>query len=188
MKKFTNEVKKLVLAVKRDLDEYLKKDPAARSRTHVALTSAGYHALFLYRISHMLWNLNLFWLAEILHYYTRVAYSIDIHPAAKLEAGVVIDHGIGTVIGSTASVGSGTLIYHGVTLGSRRVVSGKRHPDIGRDVIIGAGAKILGPIIIGDRARIGANSVVLEHVPEGQTYVGIPAKSSKKTTRKEVAL
>jgi len=185
--KFTSEMMSLIKAVRKDLDEYLLKDSAARSKIHIYLTSAGFHALFLYRISHLLWNLRFFWPAELIHYFNRVLFSVDIHPAAYFEAGVVIDHGIGVVIGSTATIGSGTLIYHGVTLGSRRIVEGKRHPDIGRNVIIGAGAKILGPIIIGDNAQIGANSVVLEHVSEAQTYVGIPAKASK-TFQKEANL
>ncbi|OAA31342.1 serine acetyltransferase [Kosmotoga arenicorallina S304] len=180
MGNFTNEMMNLLKAVKKDFDEYLIKDPAARSKFHIYLTSAGFHALFLYRLSHLLWNFGFFWPAELIHYFNRVIFNIDIHPAAHIEAGVVIDHGIGVVIGSTATVGSGTLIYHGVTLGSRRIVEGKRHPDIGRNVIIGAGAKILGPIIVGDNAKIGANSVVLEHVPENQTYVGIPAKKTEK--------
>jgi len=101
---------------------------------------------------------------------------MDIHPAAEIEPGVVIDHGIGVVIGATASVKSGTVIYHGVTLGAKRICSGKRHPDIGRNVLIGAGAKILGPIKIGDNAVIGANAVVLRDVPENSLAVGIPAR------------
>lgn len=180
MLKFSNEITNLLKAVKKDLEEYLAKDPTARSKFHVYIISTGFHALFLYRLSHMLWNLGLFWLAEMVYYLNRVLFSVDIHPAALLESGIVIDHGIGVVIGSTATVGSGTLIYHGVTLGNRRITEGKRHPDIGRNVIIGAGAKILGPIIVGDNAKIGANSVVLEHVPENQTYAGIPAKKMEK--------
>ncbi|GAB4307285.1 MAG: serine O-acetyltransferase [Pseudothermotoga sp.] len=105
---------------------------------------------------------------------------MDLHPAATIEPGVVIDHGIGVVIGSTATVGKGTLIYHGVTLGTKKVCPGKRHPDIGKDVVIGAGAKILGPISVGDRATIGANAVVLHNVPENSLAVGIPAKILRK--------
>ncbi len=101
---------------------------------------------------------------------------MDIHPAAEIEPGVVIDHGIGVVIGATATVKSGTVIYHGVTLGAKRICSGKRHPDVGRNVIIGAGAKILGPIRVGDNSVIGANAVVLNDVPENCLAVGIPAR------------
>jgi len=110
---------------------------------------------------------------------------MDIHPAAKIEPGVLIDHGFGVVIGSTASIGKGTIIYHGVTLGTRRIVDGKRHPDIGENVLIGAGAKILGPIKIGDNVQIGANSVVLDDVPENSKVAGIPAKPLKKSNSKE---
>lgn len=119
-------------------------------------------------------------LAMLLRYLSRVLYKMDIHPAANIEAGIFIDHGMGVVIGETASVGRGTLIYHGVTLGTARVMQGKRHPTIGRNVLIGANATILGPIKIGDGARIGANSVVLRDVPESATAVGNPARIIRK--------
>ncbi|ACR80039.1 MULTISPECIES: serine O-acetyltransferase [Kosmotoga] len=176
----------MLRAVRADLKEYFLKDPSARSETHVAFTSIGFHALLFYRISHFFWCHRMKWLAEFIHYAARILFSVDIHPAAKIEPGVVIDHGIGTVIGSTTSIGSGTLIYHGVTLGTRKLVEGKRHPDVGRNVVIGAGAKILGPLVIGDNAKIGANSVVLEHVQPNTTVVGIPARPVSKFCKCEV--
>lgn len=175
MKAFEN-IRQTGIDISEDLKAYLEKDPTVSRKWHVFLFSAGFHGLLLYRISNLLWNGGLGLFARILHYFSRVAYSMDIHPAARIEGGVVIDHGSGVVIGSTASVGKGTLIYHGVTLGSKNVMTGKRHPDVGRNVVLGAGAKILGPIYVCDNARVGANSVVLEHVPHGSLAAGIPAR------------
>lgn len=171
-----NRIKQTMMDISMDVDSYLEKDPTASSKWHIIFFSAGFHGLLLYRISSLLWNNRLGLLARGLHYISRTLYSMDIHPAARIEGGVVIDHGVGVVIGSTASVGTGTLIYHGVTLGSKNVMKGKRHPDIGRNVVLGAGAKVLGPIYVCDNARVGANSVVLEHVPQGSLATGIPAR------------
>jgi len=139
----------------------LKKDPTASKSWHVFLFSAVFHGLLLYRISRLFWNSELRFMARVLHYVGRVLYSIDIYPAARLEGGVVIDHDVGVVVGSTTSVGRGTLIYHGVTLGSKNVLKGWRHPDVGKSVILGAGAKVLKPKYVCDNARVGVNSVVL---------------------------
>lgn len=155
---------------------YLRLDPATSNVFQLILFNASFHGLLLYRISHLFYEWKLYPLAYIFYYLKRVLFSMDIHPAAEIEPGVVIDHGIGVVIGSTASVGSGTLIYHGVTLGAKKVCSGKRHPDVGKNVLIGAGAKILGPIRIGDNSLVGANAVVLRDVPPNSLAVGIPAK------------
>nr|WP_259459607.1 serine acetyltransferase [Mesotoga sp. HF07.pep.5.2.highcov] len=142
MKAFEN-IRQTGIDISEDLKAYLEKDPTVSRKWHVFLFSAGFHGLLLYRISNLLWNGGLGLFARILHYFSRVAYSMDIHPAARIEGGVVIDHGSGVVIGSTASVGKGTLIYHGVTLGSKNVMTGKRHPDVGRNVVLGAGARFL---------------------------------------------
>ncbi|MFO7881025.1 MAG: serine O-acetyltransferase EpsC [Kosmotogaceae bacterium] len=178
------EFKKLLNNINIDIEQYQIKDPSAGSSAYIIFTSTGFQALVFYRISKFFWDLRMKWISFLIHYFSKILFSVDIHPGANLEAGVVIDHGIGTVIGETASVGSGTLIYHKVTLGNRVVINGKRHPDIGRNVTIGAGAKILGPIYIGDNAKIGANSVVLHHVCKNDTVVGIPAKSIQK--KKEI--
>jgi len=132
-----------------------------------------------YRFAHFFYKWKLKVLAYLIYYFVRVVFSMDIHPAARIAPGVVIDHGIGVVIGSTASVGRGTLIYHGVTLGTRKPCSGKRHPDVGENVMIGTGAKILGPIRVGNNAVVGANAVVLEDVPDGAVVVGVPARIVK---------
>lgn len=169
-------IKQTLIDISMDIDYYLEKDPTASSKWHIILFSAGFHGLLLYRISTLLWKNRLGFLARGLHLFSRIVYSMDIHPAARVEGGVVIDHGVGVVIGSTASVGTGTLIYHGVTLGSKNVMKGKRHPDIGRNVVLGAGAKILGPIYVGDNSKVGANSVVIEHVPQFSIVTGIPGR------------
>ncbi|WP_461791084.1 serine O-acetyltransferase EpsC [Pseudothermotoga sp.] len=165
-----------VKAVKEDVKAYLRLDPATLNVFQLIFFNASFQGLLLYRISHLLYRWKIYPLAYVFHYLCRVLFSMDIHPAAEIEPGVVIDHGIGVVIGATATVKSGTVIYHGVTLGAKRICSGKRHPDVGRNVIIGAGAKILGPIRVGDNSVIGANAVVLNDVPENCLAVGIPAR------------
>ena len=157
-----------------DAKLYKRLDPSVKSPL-VLFLHAGYHSMILYRLARLFYDLKMYPVSFLIYYLNRILFSVDIHPRADIEPGVVIDHGVGVVIGSTATVGSGTLIYHGVTLGARRVQTGKRHPDIGRNVLIGAGAKVLGPIRVGDGARIGANAVVLRDVPPGAVAVGIPA-------------
>ncbi len=163
-------------AISADLNKYLELDPSVSKKWMVLFSSLGFYALLFYRISHLFWRWRIIPLSLIIYTWGKIVTSSDIHPAAEIEPGVVIDHGIGTVIGSTASVGTGTLIYHGVTLGAKRPVKGKRHPDVGRGVLLGTGAKILGPITIGDNAVVGANSVVLKDVPKGALVVGIPGR------------
>ncbi len=166
-------------AIRADLNKYLELDPSVSKKWMVIISSSGFHALFIYRVAHLFWKWGFIPLALVFYIWGKILTASDIHPASQIEPGVVIDHGIGTVIGSTATVGSGTLIYHGVTLGAKRPVKGKRHPDVGRNVLLGAGAKILGPITVGDNAVIGANAVVLEDVPQNALAIGIPAKISK---------
>ncbi len=173
-----NEIISLLKGLKMDTVEYMKKDPSL-SNPLLLLVHAGYHSMIFYRFYHFFYKLKIYPISYLLYYLSRILFSTDIHPAAEIEPGVVIDHAIGTVIGSTAVIGTGTLIYHGVTLGARKLTNGKRHPDVGRNVVIGAGAKVLGSIKIGDFAKIGANSVVLDDVPEGATVVGIPARVVK---------
>ena len=155
---------KIITAIKEDLETALQKDPAARSKVEVFLTYPGVHAVWNYRISHWLWQRNFKLLARIFSNRARRRTGIEIHPAAKIGRRFFIDHGIGVVIGETAEIGDDVMLYHNVTLGARRFASGKRHPSIGNRVIIGAGAKILGPVKVADDARISYNSVVLEDV------------------------
>ena len=153
----------------------MKNDPAARTKLEVLLLYQSIHVLIFYRIAHGLYKIKLFFLARLISQLGRFFTGIEIHPGAKIGKGLFIDHGMGVVIGETAEIGDNVTIYHGVTLGGTGKDKGKRHPTIGNNVIIGCGAKILGPISIGDGAKIGANSVVLKNVPKEKTAVGIPA-------------
>lgn len=158
------------------IDAVRARDPAARSRIEVVLCYPGVHAVALHRVSHRLWTWRLRLLARMLSHLARLLTGIEIHPAARIGRRLVIDHGDGVVIGETAEIGDDVLMYHQVTLGGTSLAGGKRHPTIGDKVILGAGAKILGPIVVGEGARVGANAVVLSDVPPGQTVVGIPAR------------
>ena len=160
-----------------DLNKVMENDPAARSKIEVFLLYPTIHALIAYRISHYLYINKLFFLARLISQICRFFTGIEIHPGAKIGRGLVIDHGMGVVIGETSEIGDNVLLYHGVTLGGTGKDKGKRHPTVGNNVVIGAGAKVLGPIYIGSNSKIGANSVVLNNVPEGATAVGIPAKN-----------
>ena len=161
--------------LKYDIENVMKNDPAARTKLEVLLLYQSIHVLIFYRIAHGLYKIKLFFLARLISQLGRFFTGIEIHPGAKIGKGLFIDHGMGVVIGETAEIGDNVTIYHGVTLGGPGKDKGKRHPTIGNNVIIGCGAKILGPISIGDGAKIGANSVVLKNVPKGKTAVGIPA-------------
>ncbi|EOU1682009.1 serine O-acetyltransferase [Clostridium perfringens] len=161
--------------LKYDIENVMKNDPAARTKLEVLLLYQSIHVLIFYRIAHGLYKIKLFFLARLVSQLGRFFTGIEIHPGAKIGKGLFIDHGMGVVIGETAEIGDNVTIYHGVTLGGTGKDKGKRHPTIGNNVIIGCGAKILGPISIGDGAKIGANSVVLKDVPKGKTAVGIPA-------------
>jgi serine O-acetyltransferase len=155
---------------------YRERDPAARSNLEVLLCYPGLHAVMWHRFSHFLWRHGLYLLGRFSSHISRWATGIEIHPAAKIGRRLVIDHGMGVVIGETAEVGDDCYFYHQVTLGTARSVGGKRHPTVGNNVIIGAGAKVLGALTVGDNARIGSNAVVLESVPADTTMVGIPAR------------
>ena len=161
--------------LKYDIENVMKNDPAARTKLEVLLLYQSIHVLIFYRIAHGLYKIKLFFLARLISQLGRFFTGIEIHPGAKIGKGLFIDHGMGVVIGETAEIGDNVTIYHGVTLGGTGKDKGKRHPTIGNNVIIGCGAKILGPISIGDGAKIGANSVVLKNVPKGKTAGGIPA-------------
>ena len=151
--------------IKEDIDAALRQDPAARNRLEVLLTYPGLHAVWGYRIAHLLWNLKLKLIARIYSNWIRTATGVEIHPAAKIGRRFFIDHGMGVVIGATAVVGDDVMIYHDVTLGARTNDAGKRHPTIGNNVVIGSGARVLGDIQIGDGVRINANLVVTKSVP-----------------------
>jgi len=148
-----------------DLDTALQRDPSARSRLEVALSYPGVHAVWGYRIAHFIWRVRLKLLARLYANWVRTVTGIEIHPAAKIGRRFFIDHGMGVVIGETAIVGDDVMIYHDVTLGSTRCMHGKRHPTIQNSVVIGAGARVLGPITVGEGARISANSVVTRDIP-----------------------
>ena len=155
---------------------YRERDPAARSNMEVLFCYPGVHAVMWHRLSHWLWEHELYFMGRFSSHIARWLTGIEIHPAAKLGRRLVIDHGMGVVIGETAEVGDDCYFYHQVTLGVARTSSGKRHPTVGNNVIIGAGAKVLGPITVGDNARVGSNAVVVDPVPADTTVVGVPAR------------
>lgn len=163
--------------LKHDLNRVLENDPAARTKLEVFLLYPSIHALIAYRISHFFYKHKLFFLARLISQTSRFFTGIEIHPGATIGRGLFIDHGMGVVIGETAEVGDDVTLYHGVTLGGTGKDKGKRHPTLGNNVVVGAGAKILGPILIGNDAKVGANAVVVKNVPYGATAVGIPAKN-----------
>ncbi len=158
------------------LGAYQARDPAARSKLEIFLLYPGVHAIINHRIAHWFYRHKLFFLARLVSQWSRHFTGIEIHPGATIGRRFVIDHGMGIVIGETAEVGDDVLLYHGVTLGGTGKDQGKRHPTIGNNVLIGCGAKVLGPFRVGDNSRIAANSVVLSEVPADATAVGVPAK------------
>lgn len=162
--------------IKHDIDFIMENDPAARNRLEVFLLYPSIHAVIGHRISNYFFKRRMFFLARMVSQLSRQFTGIEIHPGAKIGRGLFIDHGMGVVIGETAEIGDHVILYHGVTLGGTGKNKGKRHPTLGSNVIVGSGAKILGPITIGNGARVGANAVVLKDVPENCTAVGIPAK------------
>jgi serine O-acetyltransferase len=173
-----------------DIQCIIDRDPAARSKWEVATCYPGLHALVLHRGSHWLWQRGLRWLARFVSQLSRWLTGIEIHPGARIGDGVFIDHGMGVVIGETAEVGDGCTIYQGVTLGGTSLAKGsKRHPTLGRNVVVGAGAKVLGGFEVGDDAAIGSNAVVTKPVPAGATAVGIPARiiQAEDSARREAA-
>ncbi|WP_316368821.1 serine O-acetyltransferase [Candidatus Thiodiazotropha sp. CDECU1] len=165
-----------------DIRCVFERDPAARTRFEIMTTYPGVHAILLYRMGNRLWRRGWRYLPRLISYIGRIWTSIDIHPGATIGRRFFIDHGAGVVIGETAEVGEDVTLYHGVTLGGVSWNKGKRHPTLGDRVVVGAGAKILGPIEIGEQARVGANSVVITPVPAGKTVVGIPGKVVKSSS------
>jgi len=166
-----------------EMDAIFARDPAARTRLEILLTYPGVHALLVYRLAHWLWRHGWRLPARLLSAFGRWVTGIEIHPGARIGKAFFIDHGMGVVIGETAEIGDDCTLYHGVTLGGTSWQPGKRHPTLGRGVIVGAGAKVLGPIHVGDGARIGSNAVVVKDVPAGATVVGVPGRIVNKGTR-----
>ncbi|MCL4182940.1 MAG: serine O-acetyltransferase [Burkholderiaceae bacterium] len=162
--------------LREDIATVMEKDPAARSALEVLLCYPGVHALALHRAAHALWGSGLRTLARTVSHFGRLLTGIEIHPGARIGRRVFVDHGMGVVIGETAEVGDDCTIYQGVTLGGTSLERGKRHPTLGKGVVVGAGAKVLGPFTVGDGARVGSNSVLVKAVPPGATAVGIPAR------------
>ena len=162
--------------LREDIQSVFARDPAARTVWEVITTYPGVHALLCHRLSHRLWQWGLKWLARFLSHLGRWLTGIEIHPGATIGRRVFIDHGMGVVIGETAVIGDDCTLYHGVTLGGTSWNKGKRHPTLERGVVVGAGAQILGPITVGEAAKIGSNAVVVKDVPAGATAVGIPAR------------
>jgi serine O-acetyltransferase len=157
-----------------DLDAFMARDPAARSRIEVALCYPGFHALLFFRASGALWRRRFFLVARMVSHLGRLLTSIEIHPGANIGRRLVIDHGTGVVIGETAEIGDRVTLYQGVTLGGTGFARGKRHPTLDDDVTVGSGAKLLGPVTVGRNAKVGANTVVIEDVPPLTTVVGNP--------------
>ncbi len=168
--------------IQEEINCVFDRDPAAQSVFEVITAYPGFHALLIHRMSHMLWRHGFRWLGRMSSHIGRWLTGIEIHPGATIGRRFFIDHGMGVVIGETAVIGDDCTLYHGVTLGGTSWNKGKRHPTLNNGVVIGAGAKVLGPIEIGEGARVGSNSVVLKPVPDGSTVVGIPAHIVKSKT------
>jgi serine O-acetyltransferase len=167
---------RLLTEWREDIACVFDRDPAARNHFEVLTTYPGVHAILLHRLSHRLWRRGFLFPARLLSFVSRLWSNIDIHPGATIGRRFFIDHGAGVVIGETAVIGDDVTLYHGVTLGGTSWNKGRRHPTLGNGVLIGAGAKVLGPIRLGDNVRVGANSVVVKDVPSNSTVVGIPGK------------
>ncbi len=174
-----------------DIDAVIARDPATQSRFEALLCSSGLHAIIVYRFTNALWRRNFRLTARIISQFARFLTGVEIHPGARIGNGFFIDHGMGVVIGETTEIGNNVTLYHGVTLGGTTVFdkSGKnthkRHPTLKNNVTVGAGAQILGPIILGEDVKVGANAVVLKDVPAGQTVVGVPAHKTQQTSKQQ---
>lgn len=166
----------LLALMREDVNCVFDRDPAARSKAEILLTYPGVHAVLMHRLAHRLWRADWKLLARWLAFVTRWLTNVDIHPGATIGRRFFIDHGAGVVIGETAEIGDDVTLYHGVTLGGTSWNKEKRHPTLGNGVLVGAGAKILGPVRLGDQVRVGANSVVIKNVPACSTVVGIPGR------------
>jgi len=162
--------------LKRDIASVFERDPAARTTLEVIFCYPGFHALQFHRIAHWLWTHRMRFTARFVSHISRFLTGIEIHPGARIGPGFFIDHGMGVVIGETTELGENVTLYHGVTLGGTSTKKEKRHPTLGNNVIVGAGAAVLGPITLGDNARVGSGSVVVEDVPPNTTVVGVPGK------------
>lgn len=169
----------LVKRITEDLHAVFERDPAATSRWEVLLAYSGFHALLIHRLAHWLWRKNIPIIPRLISQLARWVTGIEIHPGAQIGRGFFIDHGMGVVIGETAVIGDFVTLFQGVTLGGTGKERGKRHPTLGNHVVVGAGAKVLGNITIGDFVKIGANSVVLRSVPSNSTVIGIPGRIIK---------
>lgn len=178
--KATRAIYKSIVDIKNDIDAICERDPAARGRTEVVLLYSGLHALLMYRFAHLLHTHNMKFAARAVSQLAKFFTGIEIHPGATIGKGLFIDHGSGVVIGETAIIGDNCTIYQGVTLGGTGKECGKRHPTIGNNVMIGAGAKLLGNFKVGSNTKIAAGAVVLGDVPENSTAVGIPAHVVRK--------
>ena len=166
----------LIKSVREDIRIIFDRDPAARNTFEVITTYPGLHAVVFHRLSHKMWRVNLKWLARVFSNIVRWYTGIEIHPGAQIGRRFFIDHGTGVVIGETAEIGDDCTLYHGVTLGGTTWKKGKRHPTLKNNVVVGAGAKVLGPIVIGENAKIGSNAVVNKDVPDDATVVGVPGR------------
>lgn len=175
---------KLIESVKSDIDSVKRRDPAARSTLEILLTYSGLHAVIMYRAAHWFYVRKLYTIARCISQFSRFLTGIEIHPGAKIGKGFFIDHGSGVVIGETTEIGDNCLVYQGVTLGGTGKEKGKRHPTLGNNVMVGSGARVLGPFKVGDNAKIAANAVVLEEVPPNCTAVGVPARIVKRNGEK----
>ncbi len=179
--------------IKEDIGSVFHRDPAARNTLEVVLNYPGLHAVLFHRLAHWLWNHRLKQVARLLSTFSRWLTGIEIHPGARIGRRFFIDHGMGVVIGETAEIGDDVTLYHGVTLGGTSWDKGKRHPTLEDGVVVGAGAKVLGPFVVHRNAKIGSNSVITKEVPEGATVVGIPGRvigkpsTEKERNRKEIA-
>lgn len=171
--------------IKAEVDYIFERDPAAQSVFEILTCYPGVHALLIQRLSHCVWNHGFKWTARFIAHLSRWLTGIEIHPGAKIGKRFFIDHGMGVVIGETAVIGDDCTLYHGVTLGGTSWKKGKRHPTLGNGVVIGAGAKILGPINIGENARVGSNAVVVKSIPANATVTGIPGRIRKSQSLRE---
>jgi serine O-acetyltransferase len=173
--------------LREDIASVFERDPAARNRWEVLTCYPGLHALWLHRLAHWFWERGMRWVGRAISHTGRFVTGIEIHPGARIGCRLFIDHGMGVVIGETAEVGDDVTLYHGVTLGGTSWAKGKRHPTLGNGVVIGAGAKVLGPITVGGGAKIGANAVVVKDVPANAVVVGVPGRIVEQASPEEAA-
>jgi len=166
----------MLKALRQDINVVFDRDPAARNVLEILFCYPGLHAILIYRVAHALWIRKFFFLGRLLSHFGRFVSGIEIHPGARIGRGFFIDHGMGVVIGETSEIGDNCTLYHGVTLGGTSWAKEKRHPTLGNNVIIGSGAKVLGPFTVGDNSKIGSNSVVVKEVPPNATVVGVPGR------------